>query len=342
MDDTGLPRAAADAAWATRLNDPWPTPWWLPGGNLQTIWAAKLARHRLGDRPVWRRERVTAPDGDFIHIDHLDAAVADDAPRLVLFHGLEGSSDSHYVQAFADTARRRGWALSVPHFRGCSGEPNLAPRAYHSGDFEEIGWILAKLRAESPGPLLAMGASLGGNALMRWAEEAGDAASTVCSALAAISAPLDLAVAGEAITRGFNHLVYDRMFLATMKPRARRKLEQFPGLFDLTRLEAARTLRDFDDVFTAPLHGFAGVDDYWKRASAKPHLARVRIPALLLNARNDPFLPPEGLPEPGEEGQCVRLWQPATGGHVGFPSGWFPADVLGLPEAVMGWLQSPR
>jgi hypothetical protein len=326
---------------APNVGDPWPTPWWLPGGNLQTIWAAKLSRHRLGTRPVWRRERVTAPDGDFIHIDHLDGAAAD-APHMVLFHGLEGSSDSHYVQAFADTARGRGWRLSVPHFRGCSGEPNLAPRAYHSGDFEEIGWILAKLRAESGAPLLAAGASLGGNALMRWAEESGDAASSVCSALAAISAPLDLAVAGAAITRGFNHLVYDRMFLATMKPRARVKLNQYPGLFDGAQLEAARTLRDFDDLFTAPLHGFRDVDDYWTRASAKPQLARVRIPALLLNARNDPFLPPQGLPHPGEVGDCVRLWQPEDGGHVGFPRGAFPCDVLGLPEAVMGWLQSPR
>lgn len=325
-----------------RLSDPWPTPWWLPGGNLQTIWSAKLATHRLGPRPVWRRERVTTPDRDFIHIDHLDTVVADEAPRLVLFHGLEGSSSSHYVQAFADVARRWGWALSVPHFRGCSGEPNLAPRAYHSGDHEEVGWILSELRAASPNPLLAAGASLGGNALLRWAEEAGESASAVCSAIAAISSPLDLAVAGAAITRGFNHWVYDRMFLATMKPRARVKLEQFPGLFDRARLEAVRTLRDFDDLFTAPLHGFNGVDDYWKRASARPHLERVRIPALVLNARNDPFMPPEGLPYPGEVSDCVRLWQPATGGHVGFPRGGFPAEVLGLPEVVMDWLRTPR
>jgi len=347
VDPTGSSINRTDAAGASgtrrtpHIGADWPAPWWLPGGNAQTIWAAKLCRHRIGPPVAWRRERVTTPDGDFIHIDHLDAARID-APRLVLFHGLEGSSASHYVQAFADTAQRRGWQLSVPHFRGCSGEPNLAPRAYHSGDFEEIGWILARLRAASPLPLRAAGASLGGNALMRWAEEAGDAAAGVCSAVAAISAPLDLAVAGAAITRGFNHWVYDRMFLATMKPRARAKLAQFPGLFDGARLEAARTLREFDDLFTAPLHGFKGVDDYYARASAKPQLARVRIPALLLNARNDPFLPPRGLPRPGEVGDCVRLWQPQQGGHVGFPRGAFPGEVLGLPEVVIDWLHAPH
>lgn len=339
MDGTGFP---IDAPGVLQPGQAWPAPWWLPGGNLQTIWSAKLARHRLGGPPAWRRERVNTPDGDFIDIDHLDAPHAADAPHLVLFHGLEGSSRSHYAQAFADTARRLGWRLSLPHFRGCSGELNLAPRAYHSGDFEEIGWILGRLRSMGSAPLRAVGASLGGNALIRWAEEAGDAASAVCSAVAAISAPLDLSVAGHAIIRGFNGQVYDRMFLSTMKPKARAKLAQHPGLFDADRLRAARNLRDFDDLFTAPLHGFRDVDDYWTRASAKPHLARVRIPALLLNARNDPFMPTQGLPRPGEVGDCVRLWQPEAGGHVGFPRGGFPGDVLGLPEAVMTWLQSPR
>ncbi|GAP36013.1 hydrolase, alpha/beta fold family [Piscinibacter sakaiensis] len=344
-------------------------PGWLPGrgalgGNAQTIWPALWSRRHLGPRPRFVRERWSTPDGDFIDLDWLDAAAPapDPAPAsvpapaparpraagagrplLVLFHGLEGSSASHYALAFADEARRRGWDAVVPHFRGCSGELNLAPRAYHSGDHEEIGWILARLRARhaAAGPLFAVGVSLGGNALLRWAEEQGEAAAAVAQGVAAISAPLDLAAGGRAIGEGFNRLVYTRMFLRTMKPKALRKLAQHPGLFDRERLLAARDLYAFDDVFTAPLHGFRGTDDYWARGSARPHLARIRVPALVLNARNDPFVPACSLPRPDEVGRRVRLWQPAHGGHVGFPDGAPRGHVLTLPRRVMDWLAAP-
>jgi predicted alpha/beta-fold hydrolase len=313
-------------------------PWWLPGGNLQTIWAARLARHRDGQAPAFARERWPTPDGDFIDVDQVLPVPAAAPRHLVLFHGLEGNSGSPYAQAFAGVARRRGWAYSVPHFRGCSGELNLAPRAYHSGDHEEIGWILARLRARSPSPLLVVGISMGGNALLRWAQEAGDSAAALAAAVAAISSPVDLAAAGSAIDRGFNRRVYARMFLQTMKPRALAKLRQYPGLFDRDALVAARTLYEFDNVFTAPLHGFRDTPDYWARASAKPHLARLRIPALLLNARNDPFVPAGSLPTAAESGRGVTLWQPAHGGHVGFTHGPLPGRVLAMPAAVADWL----
>jgi len=192
-------------------------PAWLPGGNLQTIWAATLSRRHLAAAPVFTRERWATPDGDFIDVDHLASPGA--ARHLVLFHGLEGSSDSQYAQAFGSLALARGWAYSVPHFRGCSGELNLAPRAYHSGDFEEIGWILQRLRQRSTTPLLVVGISLGGNALLRWAEESGDSAAATAAAVASVCSPIDLAAAGRAIDTGFNWLVYSRMFLRTMKPR---------------------------------------------------------------------------------------------------------------------------
>ncbi|MDM0067444.1 alpha/beta fold hydrolase [Variovorax sp. J31P207] len=315
-------------------------PRWLPGGNLQTIWPALYARRAEAPLPAYRRERWDTPDGDFVDVDFLDAAVAGPKPLLVLFHGLEGSSSSHYAEVFGAYAHARGWDYAVPHFRGCSGELNLAPRAYHSGDFEEIGWILARLRAQrDPAqPLLAAGVSLGGNALMRWAEEAGSEAAKVASAVAAISAPLDLAAGGAAIGRGFNRLVYTRMFLSTMKPKALAKLAQHPGLFDREKLLAARDLYAFDDVFTAPLHGFRGTDDYWSRGSAKPHLHRIRIPALVVNAVNDPFVPAASLPRQGEVGSHVTLWQPAHGGHVGFPLGAPPGHVRAMPERVVAWL----
>ena len=141
------------------------SPLWLPGGHLQTIWAALYARRGHGPRPQFRRERLDTPDGDFIDVDWLQ-----DAPGqtlLVLFHGLEGSSESQYAQAFAGFARQQGLAYAVPHFRGCSGELNRAPRAYHSGDWAEIDWILRQLRSRHAGPIVALGISLGGNALLQ-------------------------------------------------------------------------------------------------------------------------------------------------------------------------------
>jgi predicted alpha/beta-fold hydrolase len=324
-------------------------PWWLPGGNLQTIWPALYASHFSGTHPHYRRERWVTPDDDFVDLDWLEdtgSAVAasgassptGNRPLLVLFHGLEGSSRSHYAQAFADFARERGLAFVVPHFRGCSGEPNHGPRAYHSGDHEEIGWILARLRQSHAGPMIAVGVSLGGNALLRWAAEAGESAAACAQAVAAICSPLDLAAGARAIGQGFNKLVYTNMFLRSMKPKAMEKLERHPGLFDGAKLMAARNLHTFDDLFTAPLHGFKDADDYYARASARPHLRRIRIPALALNALNDPFVPAASLPRADEVGPCVTLWQPREGGHVGFPDGHVPGHVRTMPDAVGTWL----
>jgi predicted alpha/beta-fold hydrolase len=325
--------------------DEYRAPRWLAGqgpwgGNLQTIWPALFSRSHQGPRPVYRRERWTTPDQDFIDVDFQTTPLEDGRvrPMLVLFHGLEGSSQSHYARAFANWCRENGWLYAVPHFRGCSGELNLAPRAYHSGDFEEIGWVLERMRAGHSGPMVAVGVSLGGNALMRWAEEAGETASKTVNAVCSISSPLDLAAGGNCIGSGFNRQVYTRMFLRSMVPKALKKLAQHPGLFDGEKLKRARDLYEFDDVFTAPLHGFRNTDDYWSRGSAKPHLHRIRIPALALNARNDPFIPAASLPQSHEVGAFVTLWQPEHGGHVGFPRGRWPGHVLTLPEQVMGWM----
>jgi len=321
-------------------------PWWLPGGNLQTIWAALYARRAFGPKPRYRRERWITPDMDFIDVDVADAAALSPDPAaspsqrtlLVLFHGLEGSSGSQYAEAFADFARQHGMVYAVPHFRGCSGEINLAPRAYHSGDHEEIGWILKRLRASHAGPIVAVGVSLGGNALLRWAEEMGDAASRIVGAVAAVCSPVDLAAGGMAIGKGFNRWTYTRMFLGSMKPKALLKLQQHPGLFDRDALMEARDLYTFDNIFTAPLHGFRNTDDYWARASAKPHLAQIRIPTLVVNALNDPFVPASSLPQQHEVGQHVTLWRPPHGGHVGFPAGRPPGHVRTMPDAVGNWL----
>lgn len=316
-------------------------PWWLPGGHAQTIWSALYARQRRRLARPLQRERWNTPDGDFIDVDRQWASAAE-RPMLVMFHGLEGSSQSHYAQACADWAAEHDVHWVMPHFRGCSGEINQAPRAYHSGDHEEIHWILQRLRTKHRAVggcvLVAAGVSLGGNALMRWAGEHGGAARQHVDAVAAICSPLDLAESGKAIGRGFNRQVYTRMFLRTMKPKALAKLGQHPGLFAREHLQAARDLYEFDNVFTAPLHGFRDTHDYWRRASAKPLLRRVRVPALLVNALNDPFVPAHSLPRPQEVSDSVTLWQPRHGGHVGFAAGRWPGHVRALPDHVGHWL----
>ena len=323
-------------------------PWWLPGGNLQTIWSATCARTTLQNqwaKPQWRRERWTTPDADFVDVDFLvssssSSSRSSDArrPLLVLFHGLEGSSASHYVRAFAAVAAARGWQMAVPHFRGCSGEINRAARAYHSGDFEEVHWLLERFAQLQPEALYAVGVSLGGNALMRWAGTLGAQAASLADRVVAICAPLDLTASGQAIDRGFNRQIYARMFLRSMVPKALAKWEQFPGLFDRERLLAARDLHSFDDVFTAPLHGFRDADEYWRLASAKPLLTQVRIPALVLNARNDPFIPESSLPTALQVSQSVTLWQPEEGGHVGFATGRWPGNIAAVPAQIAEWL----
>ncbi len=330
-------------------------PRWLAGsgpvaGNVQTIWPALYSRvhpDRHAGPVSYLRERWDTPDGDFIDLDFLpaepDARAAHrpmPAPLLVLFHGLEGSSQSHYSRAFALWAHARGWDFVVPHFRGCSGELNRAPRTYFSGDHVELDWILRRLALRRPGPMLAVGVSLGGNMLLRWAQEAGGEASRIVRAVAAVSSPVDLTAVSESINRGFNKQVYTRMFLKSLKPKALAKLQQFPHLADAEAIRRSEDFLAYDNAFTAPIHGFADAHDYWARCSAKPHLKHMRdVPALVLNARNDPFIPASCLPTRGEVGPAVTLWQPHEGGHVGFPAGSFPGHVADLPQAVGAWLQ---
>lgn len=308
---------------------PYSAPAWLPGGQAQTLWPLLIK-----PRPIpLRRERWDTPDGDFIDVDHLDGPPG--SPLLVLFHGLEGSSRSHYAIATAHACRAIGWRLALPHFRGCSGELNRRPRAYHSGDSAEIDWILRRLHQANEGqPLHATGISLGGNALLKWAGEQGPAAAELVSGVAGICAPLDLAACGHHLARGFNR-VYTQHFLDTLKSRSAARLQRFPGLFDATRMRRSRNLWDFDDAVTGPVHGFAGADDYWAKSSAKPWLKSIAVPALVINPRNDPFLPATALPRPADISPSVRLEQPASGGHVGFVSGSFPGNLDWLPQRLL-------
>jgi hypothetical protein len=314
-------------------------PRWLPGGHLQTIWPARL----VPLPPVaYRRERWDTPDGDFIDVDFAQPEPARAAaPLLALFHGLEGDSGSHYARTVMRHFADRGWRALVVHFRGCSGEPNLLLRAYHSGDSEEGDWVLRRLRARWPdAPLHAAGVSLGGNMLAKWLGERGEDARFVCGA-ASIGAPLDLVAGGHAIGRGFNRL-YTRMFLATLKAKARDKARRFGYAIDVDVLRRASNLYEFDNLFTAPVHGFRDTLDYWTRSSARPLLGNVRVPHLVLNARNDPFVPAASLPGPADVASAVTLEQPDEGGHIGFASGRFPGELRFLPERLERFFRDRR
>ncbi|HUN67348.1 MAG TPA: alpha/beta fold hydrolase [Burkholderiales bacterium] len=299
-------------------------PWWLPGGHLQTLFAALAPAPRL----AYRRERWETPDGDFIDLDWAGQDENAAGPVLALFHGLEGSSASPYARAIAAQALALGWRCVVPHFRGCSGELNRLPRAYHSGDSAEIDWILRRLGATH-----AVGISLGGNALLKLLGEKG--AETGLQKAVAISAPLDLAAAGRALDAGLSREIYTRTFLRTLKKKTFEKIRRQQIAVDAQRLRRARTFWEFDDTVTAPLHGFRGADDYWARASSGPWLARIRVPTLVLNARNDPFMPASALDAIRNVPPNVVLEFPRSGGHAGFPgrNRWLARRVLDFLSA---------
>lgn len=283
------------------------TPFWLRNGNAETIFAKALQ----GRPPAYRRELLPDSTGQTqTACDFVDAPDPD-APLVVLFHGLEGSSRSHYAVELMKAVQARGWHGVVAHFRGCGGVTNTAPVFYHSGDSAETAFMLATLAARYRS-IYAVGVSLGGNALVKYLGEQGAAA--LPEAAAAVSVPLDLAAAGTRFDKGMTRLLYTRYFLNSLVPKAK----AFSRFQTTAPLERCKTLGEFDDLFTAPLHGFADRHDYYRQSSCKPFLKTVAKPLLLLNAVNDPFLPPEVLPARADVSDSVTLLQPPYGGHVGF------------------------
>ena len=322
-------------------------PAWLRGRHLQTIWPSVLA-----PKPPTRyhRERWDTPDGDFIDLDWAllahegisdeasddtarDTAPAAPRPLLALFHGLEGNSDSHYSRTLMAAANVRGCDGVVIHFRGCSGELNRMPRAYHSGDSEEADWVLRRIAAArsrngSAGLLLVVGISLGGNVLLKWLGERGASADFVAAA-AAVSPPQDLHAGAIRLSHGFNR-IYALNFLVTLRRKSVAMLERHPGLFNAKQVAASRDFFEFDELVTAPLHGFRSARDYWQRSSCRQFLGGITVPTLIINALNDPFLPVEALARPAEVSGAVDLLYPREGGHVGF--------LRGAPPGRLDWL----
>jgi uncharacterized protein len=270
-------------------------------------------------------ERWDTDDGDFIDLVRLDAPPG--TPHLVMLHGLEGAPRSHYARGLFMEAARRGWAADLLLFRGCGTELNRARRFYHSGETEDIHSVAERLFAADPGaPFMFAGVSLGGNVLLKWLGEFGDSVPRRIVAAAAVSVPFDLARASRHIDHGFAR-VYQSHFLQSLRRKALAKLQKYPDLISRERVEAARTLYDFDDVVTAPVHGFTDAEDYYTRSSSIHFLSKIRVPTLLLNAVDDPFLPREVLDEVrviARRNSHLTVEFPEKGGHVGFVSGQNP------------------
>ena len=316
--------------------EPYTAPSWLPGGNIQTLYPYFYKPTQLFD---YRRERWELDDGDFVDVDWMDGSIH--KPLVVFFHGLEGGSSSHYILSVKNLLKNYNWRSAVIHFRGCSGIPNRLSRAYHAGDSAEIDWMLRRIISHNrvvsaPQPVYAIGVSLGGNALLKWLGEKGEQAKELVAGVATISAPLDLAAAGSALNMGFNQ-VYTRHFLGTLKYKALDKLEQFPGLFDANALKKCTSIYDFDNLVTAPLHGFRDTEDYWRQSSSKPWLGHIKVPTLVINARNDPFMPASALPTQKDVSPAVTLEFPEEGGHVGFMQGPFPGKMEWLPAKILSF-----
>ncbi len=303
---------------------PYRPAWWLPDPHSATLWG-RIGRRE--PRLAVRLERRDTPDGDFVEIARLESRQGAAAPRLLLFHGLEGGMHSHYARAMFREASERGWAADLLLFRTCGTEPNRLPRSYHSGETTDPLWVVQQLSREFPdAPLGLMGVSLGGNVLCKLLGEFGDVLPEQVVGAVGMSVPFDLARASRHIGRGFG-TIYEKFFLKSLIPKALTKIDRHPELAPLRRVTDARTLWEFDDAFTAPLHGFRDAADYYARASSLPYLARIQVPTLLLNAVDDPFLPSdvlEAVRREVRENDRVEVEFPERGGHVGFTAGLRP------------------
>ena len=307
---------------------------WLPGPHLQTLWSRVLRR---GPVVRLRRETWETPDGDALELDWLDGPP--DAPLVLGLHGLEGCSMSLYMQGLMHRAGARGWRGLALNFRSCACPPgrphgeyvmNRGDRLYHSGETGDLDWVVERLVGRQPTLDLRMvGVSLGGNVLLKWLGERGEDVPPQVRVAAAISAPLDLGACSRHLEAGLGPW-YMRFFLRSLRAKALDWAARHPGRIDPEAVRTARTFREIDDAATGPIHGFADADDYYRRASSLPWLSRIRVPTLLVNARDDPFEPAEILDRArASASAAVRCAFTERGGHVGW--------VVGPPWAARSW-----
>ncbi len=298
-------------------NPTYQAPFWLPGGHLQTIVPALF---RKATRVTHLAERLELADGDFLDLEWFNEG----RPRLaILSHGLEASAGASYIQAMATALVRHGWDVLAWNYRGCSGEMNRLSRFYHSGASEDLHAVVEHALATHPASAVDLiGYSLGGNMTLKFLGERSDGLSPRLHRAVTFSVPCDLACSSKTLDTPFNRSVYMKRFIDSLAGKIRAKQPMFPDLLDPAGLKGVCTFRQFDDRYTAPLHGFRDAEDYWARSSSRQFLSRIRIPTLLVNAANDPFLGPGCYPrEEAAASEFLHLEVPAAGGHVGFPGG---------------------
>lgn len=311
--------------------------WWLPNSHLQTIWPV-LCRRNIKDLPL-ERERFELPDGDFLDVDWVrDARQPGSRPLVLILHGLEGSIESHYAKGMLQTLTQMGWRGAFMHFRGCSGEPNRLPRSYHSGDTDDVQYVTSQLLDREPGlTIAAIGFSLGGNVLLKWLGETRQI--NPLKAAIAISVPFELNKAASHICKGFSKF-YQWYFIRCLRESFTRKIRKTEVPVNVEIVYQVSTMYEFDDKVTAPLHGFSNVDEYYAISSSKQYLRHIAVPTLIIQAKDDPFMPEEVIPTFSDISPQVELEITETGGHVGFVAGKYPwRPQYWLEERVPQFLQ---
>lgn len=297
---------------------PFKPAWWLPGPHLQTLWPT-FCRRPIKTLSI-ENERLELQDGDFLDLAWVGKQQS--GPIILLLHGLEGSVNSPYVQGMLNAIHQRHWRGVLMHFRGCSGEPNRLSRSYHSGDTQDFDRLVEVLKTREPQvSLAAVGFSLGGNVLLKWLGESKQNASL--KAAAAVSVPYELHKASDRIQQGLSRF-YEKHFLKCLDQRLAYKFILQPPPIELPPLSEIKSMWEFDEKVTAPLHGFTDARDYYSQSSSRQFLNKIQVPTLLIHSKDDPFMSPDIIPGSHELSECVKLEVTESGGHVGFISGHAP------------------
>jgi len=311
---------------------PFKPAWWLCNAHAQTLWPY-LFQKKL--RLHLAHERLELPDGDFIDLCWTEQR---SNTIVIIIHGLEGSIDSHYARGIIPAIHKNGWQAVFMHFRGCSGEHNRLARSYHSGDTGDIEYLIETLQRRYPGiNLIAVGYSLGGNALLKYLGET--AGRERLKGAVAVSVPFELAQGSLRLENGFSRL-YQRHLLKRLQTKIMSKFTGMQAPLALNKIPHLDTFMRFDDAITAPLHGFKDVHDYYSRCSSRQFLRNIRIPTLVIHAQDDPFLTPDAIPDPGEMSEELRFELSKHGGHVGFISGNNPLKpVYWLEQRIPAFIR---
>jgi predicted alpha/beta-fold hydrolase len=302
--------------------------WWLKNAHAQTVWAT-FFRRPPAFKQLW--DRFELPDGDFIDLVwDRDNATQSGAPIVLILHGLGGNIASPYAMGLMKTISKKGWRPALMHFRGSSGIHNRLARGYHSGETEDMAYIIERLQKANPGvPIAAIGISIGGNALLKWLGETGADNPLKCTV--AVSVPFVLKLVAEKLQRGLS-CMYQRHLLKGLKKDMKEKFLHIPCPFDYDRIDKIKNFWEFDDWITAPLHGFKDVHDYYEKSSCRQYLSKISVPTLIIHAKDDPFMTPDAIPDKSELSETIQLILTDKGGHVGFIEGSIP----GMPQY---WLE---